>query len=42
MEIANFFWDGELTKLEKFCIKSFVDNGFDSMGLTGIFTYKCS
>lgn len=29
MEIANFFWDGELTKLEKSCIKSFVDNGFE-------------
>lgn len=28
-EIANFFWDGELTKLEKSCIKSFVDNGFE-------------
>lgn len=28
MEIANFFWDGEMSNLEKNCIKSFVKNGF--------------
>jgi hypothetical protein len=28
MEIANFFWEGELTELEKNCIKSFYNNGF--------------
>jgi len=28
-EIANFFWEGELSILEKSCIKSFVNNGFD-------------
>lgn len=28
MEIANIFWHGELTKLERACIKSFIDNGF--------------
>jgi len=28
MEIANFFWDGEMSNLEKSCIKSFVRNGF--------------
>lgn len=28
MEVANFFWDGELTELEKNCIKSFHKNGF--------------
>lgn len=28
MEVANFFWDGELTELEKNCIKSFHTNGF--------------
>lgn len=28
MEVANFFWDGELTELEKNCIKSFYSNGF--------------
>ena len=28
LEIANFFWDGELTLLEKKCIQSFVDCGF--------------
>jgi hypothetical protein len=28
-EIANFFWDGELTQLEKSCINSFVKNNFD-------------
>jgi hypothetical protein len=28
MEIANFFWDGEMSNLEKNCIKSFVRNGF--------------
>ena len=28
-EIANFFWDGEMTKLEKACIKSFIDHNFD-------------
>lgn len=28
-EIANFFWEGKLTKLEKSCIKSFVNNGFE-------------
>ncbi len=28
MEIANFFWDGEMTQLEKNCIKSFYENGF--------------
>lgn len=27
-EIANFFWDGQLTNLEKNCIQSFVKNGF--------------
>lgn len=29
MEIANFFWEGKLTILEKACIKSFIDNGFN-------------
>lgn len=29
MEIANFFWEGQLTILEKACIKSFIDNGFN-------------
>lgn len=29
MELANFFWHGNFTKLEKSCIKSFVDNGFE-------------
>lgn len=28
MEIANFFFEGELSKLEKKCIESFVKNGF--------------
>jgi len=28
MEIANFFWDGEMSNLEKNCIKSFVRHGF--------------
>lgn len=28
MEIANFFWEGELGILEKSCIKSFIDHGF--------------
>jgi len=28
IEIANFFWHGELTKFEKTCIKSFVKQGF--------------
>ena len=28
MEIANFFWEGELGILEKACIKSFINNGF--------------
>lgn len=28
MEIANIFWYGELTKLEKACVKSFVNHGF--------------
>lgn len=28
MEIANIFWDGELTTFEKKCIKSFINNGF--------------
>jgi len=28
MEIANFFWDGNLSELEKNCIKSFHRNGF--------------
>jgi hypothetical protein len=28
-ETANMFWNGELTKLERMCIKSFVDNGFN-------------
>jgi len=28
VEIANIFWDGELTTFEKKCIKSFIDNGF--------------
>jgi hypothetical protein len=28
MEIANFFWDGEMTELEKNCIRSFYNNGF--------------
>jgi hypothetical protein len=28
MEIANFFWMGELSKLEVKCINSFVKNGF--------------
>ena len=27
-EIANFFWHGNLTALEKACIKSFINNGF--------------
>lgn len=27
-EIANFFWDGEMSELEINCIKSFVRNGF--------------
>jgi hypothetical protein len=27
-EIANFFWDGEMTNLEKNCIQSFVNSGF--------------
>lgn len=27
-EIANFFWDGEMTNLEKNCIQSFVNAGF--------------
>jgi hypothetical protein len=29
-EIANLFWHGELTELEKVCIKSFVKQGFDT------------
>lgn len=28
MEIANIFWQGELTKLERASIKSFIDHGF--------------
>lgn len=28
MEIANFFWQGELSELEKSCLKSFVRNNF--------------
>jgi hypothetical protein len=28
MEVANIFWDGELSTFEKKCIKSYVDNGF--------------
>lgn len=28
MEIANFFWHGKMSNLEKNCIKSFVRNGF--------------
>jgi hypothetical protein len=28
MEIANFFWEGELSNFEVKCIKSFVNNGF--------------
>jgi hypothetical protein len=28
METANFYWDGEMSNLEKNCIKSFVINGF--------------
>jgi hypothetical protein len=28
MEIANFFWNGEMSNLEKNCIKSFVRHGF--------------
>jgi hypothetical protein len=28
MEIANFFWHGEMSNLEKNCIKSFVISGF--------------
>jgi len=28
LEIANFFWEGELSILEKACIKSFINNGF--------------
>ena len=28
MEIANFFWHGEMSNLEKNCIKSFIRNGF--------------
>jgi len=28
MEIANIFWHGELTKLERASIKSFIDHGF--------------
>jgi glycosyltransferase involved in cell wall biosynthesis len=27
-EIANLFWHGELTKLEKTCIQSFIEHGF--------------
>lgn len=28
MEIANFFWDGQMSELEKNCIRSFYKNGF--------------
>lgn len=28
MEIANFFWDGKMSELEKNCIRSFYNNGF--------------
>lgn len=45
MEVANFFFYGELTKFEKNCITSFVDNGFkvklwsyDNIELNGVET----
>lgn len=28
-EIAHFFWEGEMTLIEKSCIKSYIDNGFN-------------
>lgn len=37
MEIANFFWEGELTILEKSCIKSFINNGFE----VNLWSYNC-